>query len=121
MFLATHIFASLIMQFFFACVGASGSIQKVLQLAPLLFLFSFMQIAVHLILILGVGSRLGYSKKELLLASNANVGGPTTAAAMCVSKQWKSYFVPSMLSGIFGYTIATFISIALGTLVLQKM
>ena len=47
--------ASIIMQFFFAAVGASGSIQKVLALAPLLFVFSFLQVYIHLILILVVG------------------------------------------------------------------
>jgi uncharacterized membrane protein len=113
--------SSIIMQFFFAAVGASGSIQKVLALAPLLFLFSFLQVYIHLILILGVGKVFKYSTKELVLASNANVGGPTTAAAMCVAKQWRSFFVPSMLSGILGYAIATFISIAMGQWVLKPM
>ena len=74
--------ALLIMQFFFACVGMSGSIQKVLALAPLLFLFSFFQVFIHLLLIFLVGkSKLfRFSTKEILLASNANVGGPTVSA-----------------------------------------
>lgn len=50
----------------------------------------------------------------MLLASNANVGGPTTAAGMAAAKGWKLSIVPSILIGTLGYTIATFIALALG-------
>ena len=115
--------ALLIMQFFFACVGMSGSIQKVVALAPLLLLFAFSQVYIHLLFIFLVGkSKLfRFSTKEILLASNAAIGGPTTAAAMCVAKQWRSYFIPSILSGILGYSIATFISIFMGIGVLKPL
>ena len=43
--------------------------------APSLFLFSSIQIGVHLALILAVGKLLGIQRKDVLLASNANVGG----------------------------------------------
>ena len=111
------------LQFFFATVGMSGAISKVLTMAPLLFVFSFLQVAIHLALILLIGRSkiFNYSLKEVILASNANVGGPTTAAAMCAAKQWRSYFVPSMLSGILGYSIATFVSIAMGYGVLKPL
>ena len=113
--------AALVMQMFFASVGASGDVAKVVRMAPALFAFSFAQIALHLGLLFGAALVLfrgRFTKKQVVLASNANVGGPTTAAAMCVARQWRSYFVPSMLVGIFGYTIATFVSIALGRYVL---
>lgn len=44
-----------------------------------------------------------------------------TAAAMCVAKKWRSYFIPSMLSGILGYSMATFISIFMGVGVLKPL
>lgn len=62
-------------QIFFAAVGAAGEVRAVVQTAPSLFVFCFLQIAVHLLLILGAGRLAGFSRKELLLASNANVGG----------------------------------------------
>ena len=43
--------------------------------APSLFLFSSFQIGVHLGLTLGIGKLLGFTRRDLLLASNANVGG----------------------------------------------
>ena len=109
------------MQVFFATVGASGSVSSVVIQAPSLFLFSFVQIAVHLAIVLGVGKLLKFDRKSLLLASNANVGGPTTGAGMANAKGWRTLLVPTVLVGIFGYAVATFLSIAMGYSVLQKM
>ncbi|KAL0886528.1 hypothetical protein Bca101_010511 [Brassica carinata] len=55
--------------------------------------------------------------KHLLLASNANVGGPTTAAGMATEKGWSSLIVPGILVGIFGIAIATFLGIAFGDII----
>jgi len=89
--------------------------------APALFAFCFVQIAAHLGLTLLVGRAFGFSLRELLLASNANVGGPTTAAGMAVAKGWRKSFVPALLAGILGYAVATFLSVALGFTVLKPM
>ena len=106
---------------FFVVVGANASISSVMETAPYLFVFCFVQIAIHLLLILGVGKLLGFEEKQLLMASNANVGGPTTAAGLATAKGWKSLVVPGILVGIFGVAIATFISIFLGITVLKHI
>ena len=43
--------------------------------APALFAFSAIQISIHLALIMAAGKLLGFERKSILLASNANVGG----------------------------------------------
>jgi uncharacterized membrane protein len=110
----------ILMQVFFAATGASGSIAHVLTTAPALFLFSAVQIAVHLAVVILVGRVILRLKLEdLLLASNANVGGPTTAAGMAAAKHWDELIVPSLLIGVFGYAIATFLSLGLGHWILK--
>ena len=69
----------LVYQIFFAAVGAAGSIRIVMRTAPSLFLFSTIQISIHLAITLGVGKLFGFQRRDLLLASNANVGGKTVA------------------------------------------
>lgn len=113
--------ALILMQIFFAVVGASGSIRNVLSTAPSIFLFALVQIGVHLAVTLGLGKLLGFDLKLLLMASNANVGGPTTAGGMASSKGWTSMIIPGILAGIFGIAIATFIGIAFGKAVLRFM
>ncbi|KAF8116786.1 hypothetical protein N665_0014s0050 [Sinapis alba] len=113
--------ALILMQVFFTVIGASGNIWSVINTAPSIFLFALVQIGTHLAVILGVGKLLNIELRLLLLASNANVGGPTTAAGMATAKGWNSLIVPGILAGIFGIAIATFIGIAFGVKVLKFM
>jgi len=113
--------ALILMQVFFTVVGASGNIWSVINTAPSIFLFALVQIGTHLAVILGIGKLLNIELRLLLLASNANVGGPTTAAGMATAKGWNSLIVPGILAGIFGIAIATFIGIAFGVKVLKFM
>lgn len=110
----------LIMQMFFAVSGAAGSIKQVFQQAPSLFLFSGLQITVHFACLLLLG-KLAFrlDSRDLFLASNANVGGPTTAAAMAKGKGWPRRVLPALLIGVLGYASATAIALALGPLLIR--
>ena len=103
--------AAILMQLFFASVGASGNIGEVLRTAPTLFAWSAVAISVHLILVLVFERVFGFSRRETCLASNANIGGPTTAAGMAAAKGWRSSMVPALLIGIMGYATATFVGV----------
>jgi uncharacterized membrane protein len=51
---------------------------------------------------------------EILIASNANIGGPSTAAAMAGVFRWKQLVTPAVLAGTMGYIIANFLASSLG-------
>lgn len=108
-----NVLAAIMMQLFFASVGASGSIAVVINTAPMLFMWSFIAISIHLGLCLAFEKIFKFSRKEIVLASNANIGGPTTAAGMAAAKGWRSSLVPALLIGILGYSIATFIGVGM--------
>ncbi|XVF53549.1 hypothetical protein PTKIN_Ptkin05aG0107800 [Pterospermum kingtungense] len=79
------------------------------------------QIAIHLAVILGLGKLFRFDLKLLLIALNANVGGPTTACGMATAKGWTSMVIPDILARIFGIAIATFIGIGFGLSVLKYL
>uniref|UniRef100_A0A0A8Y721 DUF819 domain-containing protein n=1 Tax=Arundo donax TaxID=35708 RepID=A0A0A8Y721_ARUDO len=113
--------ALILMQVFFTVVGANGNVVDAVTKAPSVFAFALVQVTVHLAVVLSVGKLMGLERKPLLIASNANVGGPTTAAAMATAKGWSSLIVPGILVGIFGISIATFLGIGFGMFVLRRM
>ena len=98
---------------FFAVIGAPASIMLIIREAPLLFLFAAVIILMNMLFSLGFGKLLGYSIEEITVASNANIGGPTTAAAFAIAKGWHSLIVPALLAGTLGYVIGNY----LGTVV----
>ena len=62
------------------------------------------------------GKLLRFDLEEIILASNANIGGPTTAASMAISQGWVKLIGPCMLVGTFGYVIGTWLGILVGSL-----
>ena len=98
---------------FFVIAGASGA--SLASLNPSVLGFLAILYAVHLTIIL-VSSATVFSKDDprvAVLASNACVGGPATAAALASAARWPDLLVPGILIGQFGNAIATFIGLAL--------
>ena len=55
-----------------------------------------------------------FNLEDAIIASNANIGGPTTAAGMAISQGWSALVGPVMLVGTFGYVIGTYLGILVG-------
>ena len=102
---------------FFATAGAAGGPVSAVFSYPALFGFLSVLYLVHLGVMLLVGQKvMGYELPEVLVASNANVGGPATAGALASGKRWTALIVPGMLIGNFGNAIGTFVGLGLGKL-----
>jgi Protein of unknown function (DUF819) len=72
-----------------------------------LFLFIAAQLAVHLGIAVALGWLLQLPMEAVLTASNANVGGPATAASMAAARGWREYVHPACITGSLGYVIGT--------------
>ncbi len=99
---------------FFVVIGVPASIPLIIQNSPLLLLFCGVIVIINMTVSFGIGRLFNFSVEEIVLASNANIGGPTTAAAMAISKGWNDLVAPIMLVGTFGYVIGTYSGIILG-------
>jgi uncharacterized membrane protein len=107
---------TLFMYLFFVCIGAGASLADVVGAALPILLFIIVMVCVHLVLLVIIGRMLRLDLAEVMVASNACILGPATAAALAASKGWQPLVAPGILVGIFGYAIATFIGVALSGL-----
>ena len=106
-----------LMLLFFATLGATADLRTVFNALTggSMLMFIAILLATQLMFTLFVGNKvLQLPLWAVLIAANANVGGPATAAAMATAKGWKRAVTPAIMTGIFGYSIATFIGVAVG-------
>lgn len=99
---------------FFVVIGVPASLPLILQNAPLIFVFVTIMVFMNMLISFGVGKVTKFSLEEIILASNANIGGPTTAAAMAISKGWTKLVGPILLVGTLGYIIGNYAGSAIG-------
>lgn len=101
---------------FFFVIGVPASIPMIITNAPLLFVFTLIIALTNMIFCFVFGKLLKFNLEDIVLASNANIGGPTTAVAMAISKGWTKLIGPIMLIGTLGYVIGTYFGIIVGGL-----
>lgn len=99
---------------FFVVIGIPASIPLIIQNAPLLLVFAFIIVFFNLAISLITGKLLKYDLEDIILASNANIGGPTTAAALAIAKGWKNLIGPILIVGTLGYVIGNYVGTVLG-------
>lgn len=105
---------------FFVVIGVPASIPVILSKSPLLLVFCAIMVLINMLITLIFGKLLKFNLEEVLLASNANIGGPTTAAAMAIAKGWNALIIPIILVGTLGYVIGNYFGIFMGN-ILQMM
>lgn len=94
---------------FFVVIGVPASIVVIVKTAPLLFAFVLIIALANIIITLLFGKVFKFTLEESLLVSNANLGGPTTAAAMAIAKGWTDLIVPILLVGTLGYVFGNYL------------
>ena len=100
------------MYIFFATIGASANLTTIAGIAMPYVVLICAAVLLFIVLILIVGKLLKLDLAELLIAANACILGPATAAAMAAGQKWNDLVTPGMLAGILGYSFATFIGVA---------
>ncbi len=99
---------------FFFVMGIPANLIVVLRTTPWLFVFMAIVVAVNMIFCFIGGKVIKADLEDCILASNANIGGPTTAAGMAIAQGWSRMVAPSMLVGVLGYAIGTYLGMILG-------
>ncbi len=102
-----------LMYAFFAAIGAGADVATVIATAPAILGFILTLVFTHLVLLVIVGRLMRLDLAEVMVASNACILGPATAAAMPAGLGWRSLVTPGLLTGILGYAIGTFCGVGI--------
>jgi uncharacterized membrane protein len=111
---------------FLFCVGLPANVRTMFlpgeegMVMYYLFAFCFVMAAANLVFVVVTGKLFRLSLEDIVLASNASVGGPPTAAAMAISKGWSRLVLPALLAGLYGYAVGTPLGIMVTTLLSNK-
>lgn len=99
---------------FLFVIGVPASIVEIITKTPALFLFTGTMVIVNMLFCFIGGKLLKFNLEDTIIASNANIGGPTTAAGMAISQGWSDIVGPAMLVGSLGYVIGTYAGVLVG-------
>lgn len=96
---------------FLATMGIGAKISEVIKIGPKVFYFASSVVFVHGILIYSVGKLLKIDIETLSVASQAAIGGPSTAMALASSKGWNDLILPGALVGLLGYAVGNYLGV----------
>ena len=112
---AANVLSETLLYLFFAGAGAAGGAAGacLVDAGPALLAFLGFLYAGHTLVVYAVGARiLRLPRSILCISSNAAIGGPATAAALCAGKGWDGATAPAVAVGTIGYALATFLGLA---------
>ena len=110
-------------QLFLGVIGALcdlSALGSIGTIGSFLFLFTLTVVAVHGLVLYGLGRVLRLDLALLSIASQANVGGPASALALAKSLGQKELMVPSILVGLLGYGVGSYLGFLVAEWVLAN-
>ena len=101
---------------FLASNGAKSVISRIVEVGPVIFYFAAGTVLIHGIIIFGIGRLLRMNGDLLSIASQANVGGSTTAMALAGARRRPDLILPGVAVGMLGNAIGNYAGIAIAYL-----
>ncbi len=102
---------------FLSTNGAQSVIANILAVGPSVVYFAIGTVVVHGVVIFGLGLFLRFDLATLLVASQANVGGPPSAMALATARGYMDRVLPGVAAGLLGYAVGNYTGFAVGMLI----
>ncbi len=98
---------------FLASNGAKSVIAHIVQVGPAIFYFAAGTVAIHGLILFGLGYALRMDGDLLSVASQANVGGSATALALAGARRRTDLILPGVAVGMLGNALGNYVGIAI--------
>jgi uncharacterized membrane protein len=100
---------NLALHFFFVIIGIHSRVSEILSIGMEVFYFTLVVVGVHGLVVFGIGRLAQMDVGSLAVASQAAVGGPSSALAVAVSREWKGLILPGIIVGLLGYAVGNYL------------
>ncbi len=102
---------------FFAAIGALINFYQAVVLSPVLFVYVAIIMAVHFLVLYGVGWLLRMDVGVLTIASVATKAGPAFVPPVAEAKQWRHLVLPGVIVAMLGYAVGNYVGYGVAHLV----
>ncbi len=110
-------FGTLLLHLFFVIIGIWSRVSQIVSVGIVVFYYTATVIGTHGVIVYGVGRLLKLDLGTLSVASQAAVGGPSTALAVAVGRGWPGLVLPGIILGLLGYAVGNYLGFGVANVV----
>ena len=103
------LFGNYLLLLFLASNGARSVIANLVAMGPPVFYYAIITVALHGVVIFGIGRLARLDFATLAVASQANVGGAASAIALAGARGYTNQLVPGVAVGLLGYAVGNYL------------
>jgi uncharacterized membrane protein len=109
------VLGNFLLMLFLASNGANSVVKRIFEVGPAVFYFAAATVAVHGLVIFGLGRLMRLDLGTLAVASQANVGGAASAMALATARGYAEKVLPGVAVGLLGYAVGNYLGFAIAT------
>jgi len=102
---------------FFVTIGIGSRFAEIARVGPEVFYLTAAVVAVHGLLTFGIARLARLDVETTAVASQAAVGGPSTALALAIARRRPGLALPGLMAGLLGYAVGNYAGLAAAWLV----
>jgi len=110
------LFGNYLILLFLASNGARSVIATMVAVGPPVFYYAIITVALHGVVIYGIGRLARIDLATLAVASQANVGGAASAIAIAGARGYTKQLLPGVAVGLLGYAVGNYFGWVVGAL-----
>lgn len=108
---------TMLLHLFFVVIGIWSRISEIAAVGVVVFLYTLVVVGVHGLVVFGGGRVARLDVATLSVASQASVGGPPSALAVAVAREWPGLVLPGIIMGLLGYAVGNYAGLGVAYLV----
>lgn len=108
---------TMVLHLFFVVIGIWSRVSEIAAVGSVVFVYTLVVVGIHGLVVYGGGRLFKLDVGTLSVASQASVGGPASALAVAVAREWPGLVLPGIIMGLLGYAVGSYLGFGVAYLV----